>query len=175
MAARSIVSEVNLIDAFLDDKKTLDGAPPEFGEKSRGKGRRIWEAVWPIADSTGVVSSGQLRFLFSPASDKPYTLLVIYRQQCVYRIDFVDSGICHSNPLWSEPFGAPPEVCGPHVHPWGENRGVILAKGEWGLPCRFPLPSTVSKFSHSLPWLAEKINLTLTPDQQSFALPEALF
>ena len=175
MLPKSFASEVNFIDAFLAQPKTLDGAPPEFGEKQRGKGRRIWEAVWPIAETDNVVSGGQLRFSYSPASDKPFTLAVIYRKRCVYRIDYVESSICHANPLWAAQLGVPPEVCGPHVHDWATNRGYVLDGGERDLPCRVPIPPEIKKFGDALPWIAEKINLTLTPDQRSFAMPEALF
>lgn len=175
MAAVSIEDEVLLVDAFLADRKMLDGAPPEFGERQRGlKARRMWEAAWPIAGSDGIVAGGMLRISVSPASDKPLTLSVILRSRCIYRVDFVDSTVCHRNPLWARAVGLPARVCGPHVHTWEDNRGDVLA-GAKDLPCRVPLPANIRNLNSSLPWMAERINLTLTPRDRSFRVPGSLF
>lgn len=37
MLPKSFASEVNFIDAFLAQPKTLDGAPPEFGKNNEEK------------------------------------------------------------------------------------------------------------------------------------------
>ncbi len=167
-------SEVGLVYRFLTDPKTLFGAPPEFGDKRRDRGGPIWEAVWPIENSLGIVETGQLRILTSTSTDKPLTLAVVYRGNCVWRVDFVAASICHVNPFWAHGSGASPKVCGPHYHGWDSNRDHILGQSEWTLPSRRALPPQVRKFEQALPWLATEVNLLLTPDQRTFRLPETL-
>ena len=176
MTTKSLQTEVDLVDAFLRERKQLHGAPPEFGEKKRGGAtRRIWEAAWPISDSVGVVAGGELRLNLSPASDKPFSLSVIYRDNCIYRLDYVDKTISHLNPVWAAKLNVEPRVFGPHVHDWFMNRQHILETGNWNLDCRMPIPDEIEDYQLALPWLAEKINLTLGPTSRSFALPEVLF
>jgi len=136
--------------------------------------RRIWEAAWPIAGSDDIVAGGSLRTLVSPASDKPLTLAVLLRSRCVYRIDFVDETICHTNPFWAAAMKIPGRVCGNHVHAWDLNRMEVLG-GAKDLPCRVPLPPNIRNLDSALPWLAERINLTLAPKDRSFRVPGSLF
>jgi hypothetical protein len=73
MAGATRTEEVSLANQFLADAKTLAGSPPEFGAKRqpRHQGRRegFWEAVWPIANSLGIVETGQVRVVVTPASE----------------------------------------------------------------------------------------------------------
>jgi hypothetical protein len=41
----------------------------------------------------------------------------------------------------------------------------------WELPCRRPLAPQIRKLPQAIPWLAERINLTLNPDQRGFDVP----
>jgi hypothetical protein len=178
MSSPSRKDEVSFADQFLLDKKTLYGPPPEFGLKQnsrRKKGDSSWEAIWPIANSMNVAESGQLRVLWTPASDKPFTIAVVYRSNCLFRLDFVSLTICHSNPLFSRGVGLPPMVCGPHFHSWDANRMHILSSAPlWELACREPLPAQIRRFDQAFPWLADKVNLILRPDQRQFGPPDQL-
>jgi len=174
MAVSNRKIEVTLADEFLADAKSLFGAPPEFGPKRVGKKGSLWEAIWPIANSIGIVESGQLRIVFTPASDKPFTISLVFRGNSISRIDFVADTICHSNPLFARCFELPPNVCGPHFHSWGHNREHILLNQSWELPCREPLPTRIHRFDQAFPWFAEKVNLTLSPDQRQFCPPREL-
>jgi hypothetical protein len=135
----------------------------------------LWEAVWPIANSAGVVENGQLRVNYAPASDKLFSLSVIFRGQPLFRLDHVARTICHNNPQWGAGYDLPPSVCGPHYHPWNPNREEVLRQHDWDLPFRLPLPSRIHRFDQALPWMADEVNLVLTPDQRAFGLPEELF
>lgn len=173
MAVAGRAQEVKLADEFLAMHKALSGEPPEFGPKIRGKWPG-WEAVWPIADLSGVVSTGSLRIVYRPASPEPFTLVLVYRGNGIYRLDYVDPGVCHSNPFWAQFVDAPPSVCGPHVHEWEKNRDHILKQDKWELPCRVELQPQITKFEQAFAWFADRINLILTPDQRRFELPSEL-
>jgi hypothetical protein len=166
--------QVELVDAFLAEPKILSGAPPEFGPMKKGHGGPMRTATWPIADLRGVVQSGKLNVNHCPSSNKPFTLAVVFRDECVARLDFVDQGTCHSNPLWARDFGLPPIVCGPHFHPWAENRRAILDGGPWELKARIALQPQIRRFEQAFLWLADHLNLTLTNEQRLFALPPEL-
>ena len=166
--------DVALVDAFLAEPKILTGAPPEFGPMKKGRGGPMRTAVWPIASVLGVVQSGKLGVNYSPSSRKPFTIVVIFREECIARLDYVDQGTCHSNPLWARRFGLPAVVCGPHFHPWDANREFVLDGGLWELPVRVALQPQIRHFEQAFAWLADKINLVLTDEQRLFAPPPEL-
>jgi hypothetical protein len=65
-------------------------------------------------------------------------------------------------------------VCGPHFHPWKENREEVLRQENWGLQFRLPLPARIRRFDQALPWMASEVKLILTPEQREFGLPGEL-
>jgi hypothetical protein len=177
MAVSSRAQDVRLADEFFADQKGLAGPAPEFGPKKHTSSKSsLWEAIWPTANSAGVVETGQLRINHSPASDKPFSLCLIFRGQCIFRLDFARPTVCHSNPQWAAAFGMPPTVCGPHYHPWDPNREEVARQEHlWELPFRLPLPARIRRFDQALPWMAAEVNLLLAPEQRGFGLPETLF
>jgi hypothetical protein len=176
VVASTIAADVAAVDAFLaDGGKTLSGAPPEFGVSAFNRnGQYEREAIWPIADSLGIVTTGQLRFVVRPGLDLGPSISVVFGRQAISRLDFVPVNECESNPAWAAPLGLPPRVCGPHFHGWTHNRHHVLTQEEWQLHCREPLPPQVRRFEQALPWLADRINLVLTPEQRSFDIPREL-
>lgn len=120
------------------------------------------------------MESGELRVTHAPASDKPFSILLIFRSQCISRLDFVSDTICHANPIWARRLGVPPDVCGPHLHPWDLNRAHVLAQARWELPCRIPLPPQIRRFDQAFPWFADQVSLVLTPGDRTFDLPRQL-
>lgn len=163
--------EVEAVDRFLAAEKRLYGEMPEFGAtRFHRRGHFEHQAVWPIADQLGVVSSGHLRVIARPGSDLT-SISLIFNSQCISRIDFVPLTECESNPLWAASHQLPPRVCGPHFHDWETNREHVLNNELWELPCRMGLPPQIRRFSQAFPWLAARVNLVLTPDQRAFDLP----
>jgi hypothetical protein len=160
---------------MADAPKSLFGAPPEFGLSPRST-RGVYErtAIWPIANSAGVVTSGQVRFVVRPGSDLGPSMSVIFNREPIARLDFVPAQECESNPLWAASIGLAARVCGPHFHSWEHNRTHVLMTEDWELPCREPLPGQVRRFEQALAWLADRINLVLTPEQRRFEPPREL-
>lgn len=173
MAGAGRAEDVSLVDAFLAQAKNLSGAPPEFGWKPRGK-EPSWEAAWPVVNTVGIGESGSIRVRYAPASKKPFSILLEFREQCVCRLDFVDSDECHDNPHWARALGVPVRVCGPHIHSWALNREHILRQDQWNPQCRIPLPPQIRRFDQAFPWFADEINLTLRPEERNFDLPREL-
>jgi hypothetical protein len=171
--ASSIAAEVAAVDAFwADQPKTLAGAPPEFGASTFYRDEAYArECIWPIADSLGIVTTGQLRFVVRPGLQLGPSVSVIFNRQAVARLDFVPMAECESNPLWAADLGLPSQMCGPHFHSWEHNRGYVLRRERWELPCREALPVQVRRFEQAFPWLADKMNLMLTPEHRSFDVP----
>jgi hypothetical protein len=168
--------DVGWADEFLAEDKSLVGPPPEFGpKKNKSTSRSMWDAVWPIANSAGVVETGHLRVNYAPASEKPFSICLIFRDQCLFRLDFVASTVCHKNPQWAAGYDLPPTVCGPHFHPWNANREEVLRQQGWELPLRAPLPPRIRRFDQALPWMAAEIKLLLSSEQREFELPKELF
>jgi hypothetical protein len=166
---------VEAVDAFWADIKQLAGPPPEFGaSKFNREGQYEREAIWPIADSVGIVTTGQLRFVVRPGLQLGPSISVIFNRQAIARLDFVPPDECESNPLWASQSGLPSRVCGPHFHSWEHNRHHVLVQERWELQCREALPIQVRRFEQAFPWLADKMNLVLTPDQRQFDVPAEL-
>ena len=172
------IADVEAVSRFFAERKTLFESPPEFGLKRTDQRNSPWEARWPIVDSAGSSTGGaHLRITLSPASDRPLSISVIFLKNCIYRIDFVAHSICHHNPHWAAALGGgiTPMVCGPHVHPWEENRRHVETQDEWQLPCRIALPPQIQRFDQAFPWLADRVNIILEPRHRSFELPRDLF
>jgi len=174
--ASTATPDVAAVDAFwADAPKTLSGAPPEFGVSTFYRdGAYAREAIWPIADSLGIVTTGQLRFVVRPGLQLGPSISVIFNRQAVARLDFVPMDECESNPMWAASFGLPARVCGPHFHSWEHNRHYVIKREKWELECREPLPPQVRRFEQAFPWLADKMNLILTPEQRTFSVPAEL-
>lgn len=168
------LAEVEAVDEFLRDEKTLYGNPPEFGPGRFVKnGRSEMTAVWPIADSLGLLSGGEIRIVSRPSDDESLSIAVVFARQCVSRVDFVTGDMCEANPPWAETLGLQPRVCGPHFHSWEHNRNYVLTN-TWKLPAREALPPQVRRFKQAWPWLADRINLRLSSDQRQFEIPQTL-
>ncbi|MGB7974498.1 MAG: hypothetical protein WCF81_09145 [Roseiarcus sp.] len=169
------IDEIEAVDRFIASDKRLSGAAPEFGPRSNSNDGSSWEAVWPIANPDGVVETGQVRVRSSPASDKPFSIVLIFQDNCVFRVDFVDKSICHINPLSAVSAGLPPLVCGPHCHTWDANRVHLMGAGDWELRLREPLAPQIRKFEQAFVWFAQQVNISLLPRDRLFELPAELF
>jgi hypothetical protein len=157
------------VDDFLQDHKSLVGPPPEWRSSPRS-GSRDLEATWPIADSLGIVRA-QLRFRVPRPQLSNPSASVIYRNNSIWRVDLTSPTTCKLNPPWSHAQGLEARVCGSHEHPWQENRSYVKHNGFGQLPARRVIPPQVRKLSHALPWLAQRINLALSPEQREFDVP----
>lgn len=91
LVASNIAADVAAVDAFLaDSPKHLFGPPPEFGAATfHRRDDYEWTAVWPIADSLGVVTTGQLRFVVRPGLSLGPSISVIFDREAVARLDIV--------------------------------------------------------------------------------------
>jgi hypothetical protein len=161
-------SEVTAVDEFLaDQEKALQGVQPPW-MPGRDSIERM--AIWNVQDGLGVVRA-QLRFRLDPANRSAPSVSLIFRNNPVWRVDLEDALVCKPNPLWAKSVGAPATVCGSHCHSWPDNRYHVLAQELWELPCRRPLAQQIRRLPQAIPWLAERINLTLNPDQRGFDVP----
>lgn len=168
-----IKSQIELADKFMAEPKLLSGDPPEFGPMKDGRHGLTRTANWPVSSLDGVVRTGRLQVKYAP-SQKAFIIALIFRDECVTRIDFVEMAICHSNPLWSARLGLPSDVCGPHFHQWELNRGNILHQETWSLEARVPLQPQIRRFDQAFAWMADQINLNLTAEQRVFNIPQEL-
>jgi hypothetical protein len=168
MVPASRAFDVKAVDAFLDEKgKLLQGAPPTW---IPGRDGIELMAIWNIEDSLGIVRA-HLRFRVDPQSRSYPSVSLIFRNNQVWRIDLAELTLCKPNPVWARSVGAPSTVCGSHSHGWPDNREHILSQEMWELPCRQPIAPQIRRLPHAVPWLAERINLTLSPDQRDFDVP----
>lgn len=171
----SRADDIEAVDRFIASEKRLSGSAPEFGPRPNSNDGSSWEAVWPIANADGVVESGQVKVRYSPASDKPFSIVLIFQDNCVFCIDFVDKSMCHVNPLSAVSAGLQATVCGPHCHTWGANRVYLMGGGDWELRLREPLAPQIRKFDQAFAWFAQQVGLTLLPRDRLFELPAELF
>lgn len=162
-----MATDVEAIDDFLVRTKYLKGNPPEWK-----KSNRLWEysMQWPIVDDLGI-EVGELRFKLPRGSNASDSVSVIYRNNPIWRIDLAAKDDCEPNPPDAAAFSLPPFVCGPHEHSWQDNRNFVAEVGFGELIYRRGIPPQIRRFEQILPWLAEKINLTLTHEQRRFDRP----
>jgi hypothetical protein len=171
MRAQFRLEEIDEIDRFMAAEKHLYERAPEFGPSNFAQRRRSaaeYEAKWPIVDSLGVIGDGQLRIVSRPGLDDNVSISVIFKNISVSRLDLCPRTVCHPNPLIAITMGLPPTVCGSHFHAWEHNRDHILDTQQATLPFREELPAKIRRFDQAFPWMAEHINLVLTPGQRAF-------
>lgn len=167
MTTATRIAEVEAADAFLDQPKTLDGAPPLWiGSNWGGE----LTATWIILDEFEA-PVGELRFTAQTTDTSVTSLSLIAAGKSLWRMDFDHGSVCHSNPHDGYVQGLPPMVCGAHEHAWPINRQHVLNQSLWTLPYRCALSTTVRRLGQGLHWLSDQINLTITPDQRGFEGP----
>lgn len=155
------------ISDFLDESKTLSGQPPPWVDGSRS---HEMQASWPIIDSLGAVNA---RLLFKLPRNRFHapTLQIIYNDKPICRLDIEPDGPRKGNPVWAARLGLPAQVSGNHFHAWENNKDHILRTGEWTLPAREPVEAALRRPGQMLPWLCDRCNIEITPDQREFDIP----
>lgn len=167
MSNKPSTKDLEEVDEFFAEQKTLQGAPPFWAAGTRDG---EYQATWPIEEVSGV-SRAHLRFKCPKMHLSAPSISVIFRNQPVYRLDLTDPAICKPNSLLGIKVGLPAEVCGNHAHTWSDNRKHIEINGFGELPLRRPAPEKARRLPQALPWLAGEINLVITPDQRRFDVP----
>jgi hypothetical protein len=160
---------IRAVDDFLMEAKTLDGRPPLW----RPTPNRPHElsATWGIKDAIDV-QRAELRFRCVSVRRQFPSVSVIFQRTPIWRIDLVPVDETKNNPHWAQSLGLPALVIGSHSHAWPDNKDhIVRAKVDWELPCRRPLPPPMRRLPQVLPWLADQINLSLTPEQRGFDVP----
>ncbi len=160
--------DIDEIDAFLAEQKTLLGRLPEWKPNDFRPGE--YENTWAIGDSLGIVRAG-LRFRFAPDLRAYPSVSVVYRQQLIWRLDLAPPDECKFNPPTAADLGLPPKVCGSHWHGWPDNRAYVQSHGFGTMPFRRPIPVQVQKIEQAVHLLAGEIALQIAPDQRGFDVP----
>ena len=70
-------AEVEAVDAFLAEAKTLDGPVPEWGDGSWGS---EYQAIWNVRDSLGATVA-QLRFTAQRTDASVASISLVYRSR----------------------------------------------------------------------------------------------
>ena len=158
--------DISQVDDFLASEKALEDAMPIWQSSSRpGE----LHAIWNISDPLGV--RAHLRFRISETEPTLPSVSLIFRRNAVARLDIEDPTVSHSNPPWAAQLGLPAEVSGSHFHSWEDNRDHILNTGLWELPARRPVEAALRRVPQMLPWIADRLGITITHEQRAFDLP----
>lgn len=168
MPTASRIAEVSQADAFLARAKRLQGQVPAWQPSSR-KGEV--EMVWNLEDAAGIVS-GHLRFRAGREHRACPSISVVFRDNPLWRLDIEEPHVCHDNPPDAYQLNLPATVCGSHEHTWADNRAYVLNQHAWTIPYRRSILPQIRRLNQALPWLAEKINLSLQPEQRRVDLPD---
>lgn len=153
------------IDAFVAEFKTLDGMLSVW-QQSRGWD---WQATWGLLDSRGR-QLGELKFGINAALTRP-TIVATYRRKLIYRVDIVDDSECKQNDYAAMALGLPAVVCGPHTHPWAENRKFVQDNGFGELPVRKPVSIADTRFIRALEVAADDLNILVEGRQRDVEPP----
>ena len=169
MTPASRLAEVNEVDRFLAQQKTLSEGLPRWRD-SHITGRLT--AQWPIIDSEGVLREGT-RLVFVCKVDELTRLSVtlLLRGNRIFGVDLVPGNECKVNGPGAARLGLPARVCGSHFHAWADNRDLALSAGLGAMQHRRPTPKLLTRLPHALAALAQSVNLALTPEQASFDVP----
>lgn len=99
------------------------------------------------------------------------TICALYRKKLIYRVDIVPMTECKPNDYGALEMGLPSMVCGPHTHPWAENRHIVEANGFGELPIRKPVEIVDTLFIRALEVASRELNIHVTPAQRTQCEP----
>lgn len=161
------------IDEYVAGFKTLDGMLSDWEQRYGWD----WCAEWGVLDAHGR-QLGNLKFVTNAALTRP-SITATYRRKLIYRVDFVDDSECKDNDYGAHALGLPAVVCGPHTHPWQENRAFIADNGFGELPMRKPVTLPVrkpvsipdSRFIRALEVVASDLNILIEGRQRDVEPP----
>lgn len=158
--------ECQEIDDYITGHKTVAGFLPPWEPQFR----RQYQARWGILDQFGV-ESAELCLTYN-RDGRHGSIVCAYRQRLIYRLDIAPETECKENfhTAWKQ--GLPPNICGPHVHGWPENREYVLCNGFGTLPVRRPTPGLVVGLIDGLHWVATDLNIQIDPGQRDIDLPQ---
>jgi hypothetical protein len=164
-----LITEADLadVDRFLGETKVLAAPIPQWTPSTRPN---ELQAVWAIEDDIGI-RRGELRFRVPTLRTDSPSVSVIFRGNSVARLDVVPLDECKMNPPWAHILGLPPEACGPHIHSWDDNREHVWRAQMWVLPARRPVEHGLRRVTQMLPWIADSVGISLTPQQRDFVAP----
>lgn len=148
------------VDQFLADYKTLAGFLPEWQQHHGWN----WSSRWGILDPLQA-QQGELVFTINAGLTKP-SITAVFRKQPIYRVDIVPPGECKWNDYGARELGLPARVCGPHTHPWPENRVFIAENGFGHLPYRKPADVADTLFIRALEIASNDLNIHVAPAQR---------
>lgn len=153
---------VEEVDAFIAGYKTLDGFLPEWNQNHGWN----WSTRWGVLDALQV-QQAELVFTINAALTHP-SITAVFRKQPIYRVDIVPHSECKWNDYAGLAAGLPPRVCGPHAHPWPENRQFVVENGFGQLPLRKPVEigDTLFIFIRALEVAAHELNIHVEPSQR---------
>jgi hypothetical protein len=158
-------AEVAEVDAFLAEYKTLTGFPPEWTQQFG----RDWQVRWGIENSIGV-QVGELCLGLNEKFERP-SVSALYQRRLIYRLDVVPAEECKPNDFGARAYDLPPWVCGPHTHPWPENKEYVRLKGFGTLPFRKPIEGTAVTIDHAIAIAASDLGIDVRGDQRECPLP----
>lgn len=158
-------AEIDAVDTFLREGKHLVGDPPAWRNASHSQEQ---EAIWPIADAIGVIEA-ELRFRYATSTD--FSASVLFRGNPIWRVDIEPVGRSHPNPPDAHRLGLAPTVDGPHEHRWDHNRSWLLSNHGWRLHYRIAIPARIRRVEQLLPFVSERVNLSLAAHQRDFGGP----
>jgi hypothetical protein len=167
MARQKASIDVTAVDDFLARPKTLKGDPPVW---KLGVRAAEMSAIWSISDDLGV-EAGHLRFKFPRGSRGSVSVSVVFGGDAIWRVDLASADECKFNPYDAHVYGLPPRVCGPHEHAWPDNREYVISNGFAQLPYRRPIAAPLRRTGQLLPWIADRIGLTIVLEQRMFDDP----
>lgn len=159
--------DVQEVDDFLARPKSLSGDPPQWKIAAR---QVQLSAQWIMLNDLGI-AVGKLRFNRARDQTTFDGAVVIFRECPIWRVDLEPAWRCEHNPPGASALGLEPIVCGPHEHEWPDNRNHVASTGVCELPYRRKLQPKIRRFHQLLPYLCDRINLRLEPQQRSFDHP----
>ena len=160
-----MIAEIEAVDAWIAEDKTLFGTFPGWGAE-RGSDHT---ARWGIVDSLGI-QRGELSLTVDRRLLKP-TICVLMERKLIARIDIVPEGESEPNPPAARRMGLPAIIRGTHMHGWSENREWVRLHVFGELPFRRQMPPALRTVSQALAAITDDVNIFLESNQRDFQLP----
>ncbi|MEQ8246377.1 MAG: hypothetical protein RID42_01720 [Alphaproteobacteria bacterium] len=138
-----------LVDGFLAAPKELAGAPT-WVEGSRSGEMRSSLPILVNGEST---NAEFCTTAYPEESGLRFTIVLQYRNHCIWRLDFEPDYKRHTNPADRvDSLGGEYSIVGPHYHAWNDNRHLSTRSTLPDMPCARSLPNAIRHWENAFRW-----------------------
>jgi hypothetical protein len=167
---------VTEVDAFMNAEKRLVGIDtPQTFQEGRNNREGVFTLQLPIEINGEQSAKNNLMIKSYPNNATLKFCICLGHKWTVYRLDY-DMDDVHPNPVCNMRDTFPPQINGPHYHPWQYNRERIVdVQGSIKLPIAFQLDIHIQRWDNAFRWFCDQTKIECNNHAIQLPAPTRLF